>query len=163
MSKALQILILNFKLKSYQKSTVGSFCLKMSASFEVNQGDFLFVIKQWANCYLHTSNWSAAAGLLHNFRSFSLHREYQFGCGISKMMGPKMQKNWPRINILEGIFIFQFCQWITVHQKVPKFDLQSQFLMSKIIRSFLILEYQFRSTFFYWHVLIRSIFRSLYY
>ena len=74
--KALLIQIPNFKLKSYQESTVGSFCLKMSASFEVNQGDFLFVIKQWANCYLHTSNWSAAAaGLLHNFRSFFLHRE----------------------------------------------------------------------------------------
>ena len=34
----------------------------------------------------------------------------QFGCGILKMVGPKKQKFWPRINILEGIFIFQICQ-----------------------------------------------------
>ena len=27
---------------------------------------------------------------------------YQFGCGISKMVGPKKQDYWPKINILEG-------------------------------------------------------------
>ena len=26
----------------------------------------------------------------------------QFGCGISKMVGPKKQDYWPKINILEG-------------------------------------------------------------
>ena len=26
----------------------------------------------------------------------------QFGCGISKMVGPTMQDFWPRLNILEG-------------------------------------------------------------
>ena len=28
--------------------------------------------------------------------------QYQFGCGILKMVGPKKQKFWPRINILKG-------------------------------------------------------------
>ena len=27
---------------------------------------------------------------------------YQFGCGILKMMGPKKQVFWPKINILKG-------------------------------------------------------------
>ena len=26
--------------------------------------------------------------------------QYQFGCGISKMVGPKKQDFWPRMNIL---------------------------------------------------------------
>ena len=30
--------------------------------------------------------------------------EYQFGCGISKMVGPKKQDFWPRITILKRIF-----------------------------------------------------------
>ena len=31
----------------------------------------------------------------------------QFGYGISKMVGPKKQDFWPRINILEGMFFFK--------------------------------------------------------
>ena len=39
----------------------------------------------WAACmYLEGTHW------------------YQFGCGISKMVGSKMQDFWPRINILKG-------------------------------------------------------------
>ena len=29
----------------------------------------------------------------------------QFGCGILKMVGPKKQEFWPRINILKGFFL----------------------------------------------------------
>jgi hypothetical protein len=28
--------------------------------------------------------------------------EYQFDCGISKMVGPKKQYFWPKINMLKG-------------------------------------------------------------
>ena len=28
---------------------------------------------------------------------------YQFGCGVLKMLGPKKQNFWPKINILKGI------------------------------------------------------------
>ena len=30
---------------------------------------------------------------------FALGKEYQFGCGILKMVGPKKQDFWPKINI----------------------------------------------------------------
>ena len=30
--------------------------------------------------------------------------KYQFGCGILKMVGPKKQDLWPKINILKGNF-----------------------------------------------------------
>ena len=33
---------------------------------------------------------------------FALGKEYQFGCGILKMVGPKKQDFWPKINILKG-------------------------------------------------------------
>ena len=33
----------------------------------------------------------------------------EFGCGISKLVGPKKQDFWPRINILEGKKIKKFC------------------------------------------------------
>ena len=33
--------------------------------------------------------------------------QYQFGCGILKMVGPKKQKFWPSINILKRNFIFK--------------------------------------------------------
>ena len=31
----------------------------------------------------------------------------QFGCGNSKMVGPKRQDFWPRVNILKGFFLKQ--------------------------------------------------------
>jgi hypothetical protein len=31
-------------------------------------------------------------------------RQYQFGCGISKMVGPKKQGFCPKINMLKGNF-----------------------------------------------------------
>ena len=39
----------------------------------------------------------------HSQSSQSWHGgEYQFGCGILKMVGPKKQEFWPKINILKG-------------------------------------------------------------
>ena len=39
-------------------------------------------------------------------------------CGTSKMVGPKKQDFWPRINIIKGKKLKRFCRWMTVHQKV---------------------------------------------
>ena len=46
---------------------------------------------------------------VHSFKSITLAPKeimaiihyYQFGCGISKMVGPKKQDFWPRINIIK--------------------------------------------------------------
>ena len=57
----------------------------------------------------------------------------QFGCGILKVVGPKMQDFYPRINMLKGIFFKKIFLWLTVRQKVTKSYFQSQFSMSKII------------------------------
>ena len=35
-------------------------------------------------------------------RIYATSLQYQFGCGISKIVGPKKQDFWPRINILKG-------------------------------------------------------------
>ena len=77
-------------------------------------------------------------------------------------MGPKKQGFWPRINCSqmklpddESQNSLQFI--VTVLKKVPIYDFQSEFSMSKIIPIFLKLnfieEYQFRHTFF-----VKSIF-----
>ena len=55
----------------------------------------------------------------------------QFGCGILKMVGPKMQDFCPRINMLKDFFN-TILQLIMVCQKVPK----SHFQMSKFDRFF---------------------------
>ena len=34
--------------------------------------------------------------------NFSLPSKYQFGCGILKMVDPKKQDFWPKINIFKG-------------------------------------------------------------
>ena len=34
-------------------------------------------------------------------------RKFQFGCGILKMVGPKKQDFWPRINIFKGFFLIR--------------------------------------------------------
>ena len=60
----------------------------------------------------------------------------QFGCGILKMVGPKMQDFCPRINMLKGNFYKTILQLIMVRQKVPKWYFQGQFSMSKIDRIF---------------------------
>ena len=51
----------------------------------------------------------------------------QFGCGILKMVGPKMQDFGPRINLLKGNPAMNY-----VGRKEPKSYFQSQFSMSKI-------------------------------
>ena len=56
----------------------------------------------------------------------------QFGCGILKMVGPKMQDFCPRIDMLKRNCFKTILQWIMVYQKVPKLYFQSQFSMSKI-------------------------------
>ena len=79
-----------------------------------------FCAKSWAN------KWS-----LHYLHGYSMYY-CKFGCGISKMVGPKMQDFCPRINMLKGIFFKTILWWIMVRQKVPKSYFQSQFSMSKI-------------------------------
>ena len=74
------------------------------------------------------------------------------GCGVFKR-GVQNEKDFClRINILKGNYWILSFGLMASCQKVPKFDFQSQFSMSKIIRIFLnfffIEEYYFRSTFF---------------
>jgi hypothetical protein len=58
---------------------------------------------------------------------------YQFGCGISKMVGPKKQDIWPRINIpTQRKKKKNFHRWMTVCQKVSKSYFLSQFSISKL-------------------------------
>ena len=64
----------------------------------------------------------------------------------------KLDRFSPKNQHIQRKFL-NFQNWCSgeVCQKVPKFDFQSQFSMSKIIRiflSFFIEKYQFRSTFF---------------
>ena len=47
-----------------------------------------------------------------------VYTKYQFGCGISKMVGPKKQDFWPKINILKGHHFILWIQWITVGQNL---------------------------------------------
>ena len=56
----------------------------------------------------------------------------QFGCGILKMAGSKMQDFFPKIDMLEGNCFKTILWWMMVSQKVPKSHFQSQFSMSKI-------------------------------
>ena len=67
------------------------------------------VLKMSLSIEYHTKSDPPLASLLPNDN-----------CGILKMVGPKKQEFWPRINILKGFFFFKICRWITVHQKVPK-------------------------------------------
>jgi len=47
-------------------------------------------------------HFSSSATLRAGGRYENLGVQYQFGRGISKMVGPKKQGFWPRINILKG-------------------------------------------------------------
>ena len=43
--------------------------------------------------------------LIHEIKEEGFEKneaQYQFGCGILKMVGPKMQDFWPRIDMLKG-------------------------------------------------------------
>ena len=66
--------------------------------------------------------------------------------------GTKMERFLPKINILKGKYWILRIGVMGRCQKEPKFDFQSQFSMSKIIRifliSFFIEEYQFRGMIF---------------
>ena len=67
------------------------------------------------------------------------------------MGGTKLERVLPK-NQLTQRKLLNFENWVMgTCQKVPKFDFQSQFSMSKSIQIFLIFfieEYQFRGTFF---------------
>ena len=56
----------------------------------------------------------------------------KIGCGILKMVGPKMQDFCPRIDLLKGNHCILRIRGAPVCQKVPKLYYQSQFSMSKI-------------------------------
>ena len=61
---------------------------------------------------------------------FALGKEYQFGCGILKMVvDPKKQDFWSKINMLKGNHCILR---IRVHQKVPQLCFRSQFSILKI-------------------------------
>ena len=60
----------------------------------------------------------------------------QFGCGILKMVAPKMQDFCQRINMLRGNFFKQSYDELWFVKKVSKLYFQSQFSMSKINQIF---------------------------
>jgi hypothetical protein len=70
----------------------------------------------------------------------------QFGCGILKMVGPKMQDFCQRNNMLKENCFKTILRWIMVCQKVPKSYFQ--FSTSKIDGIFSIYVIQFRKPFF---------------
>ena len=49
---------------------------------------------------------------------FRFSVQYQFGCGILKMVGPKKQDIWPKISILEGNYFILWLQGAPVRQKL---------------------------------------------
>ena len=52
----------------------------------------------------------------------------QFGCGILKMMGPKMQDICPRINMLKGFFLKQSCNELWFVKKCQNCTFKVNFL-----------------------------------
>ena len=76
---------------------------------------------------------------------------WQYGFWSFLAGGTKLERFLPK-NQHTQRKLLNFENWVNGCQKVPKFDFQSQFFMSKVIRIFLnfffIEEYQFRSTFF---------------
>ena len=59
----------------------------------------VFFIRHWCSTAHHMFSQRL------NFELPGARTYSQFGCGISKMVGPKKQDFWPRINILEGFFL----------------------------------------------------------
>ena len=43
---------------------------------------------------------------------------YQFGCGLLKMVGPKKQHFWPKINIIKGNHCILRVRGAPVHQQL---------------------------------------------
>ena len=65
--------------------------------------------------------------------------QYQFGCGILKMVGPKKQKFWPKINILKrnhcilrirGAPGYQKLEMILENKVVQKLGLGKKFFIN---------------------------------
>ena len=66
----------------------------------------------------------------------------QFGCGILKMVGPKKQDFWPKINILKGNHCILRLRGAPVHQKlgmilenkvVQKLKLEKKMFFTKMV------------------------------
>ena len=81
----------------------------------------------------------------------------QFGCGILKMVGPKMQDFCPRIDKLKGNRCILRIRVAPVCQKVPKSYFQSQFSMSNINLGDHFLWKTFFSNFNFWTTLFSKI------
>ena len=99
--------------------------------------------------FLHRSPLlSTSKKLLRNM----YHSYGNTGCRVFKRGVQNLKDFYIRINILKGNYWILRIGLMGRCQKVSKFDFQSQFSVSKIIRIFLnfffIEEYQFRSTFF---------------
>ena len=81
-----------------------------------------------------------------------------------QVQGYKIRKIFGlKINIPKGNYWILRIGVMGRCQKVPKFDFQSQFSMSKIIGIFLIFFSLKNIIFCYWHFLTTSIFNSLYF
>jgi hypothetical protein len=102
-----------------------------------------------------------------NFYSLVAYHYGNTGCRVFKRGIQNLKDCCLRINNLPkgNYWILSF--WLmTSCQKVQKFDFQSQFSMSKIIQIFLNFHWKipiYEHIFWYWHFLIKSIFKSLYY
>ena len=62
------------------------------------------------------------------FWSYQLNSNCQFGCGISKMVGPKKQAFCPRINILKGNFDTNYFEPLRLEKLLHTSDLFLFFL-----------------------------------
>ena len=70
-----------------------------------------------------------------------IHTNYQFGCGILKIVGPKKQDFWPKINRLKENHCILRIRGATVHQKlgmilddlVQKLKLEKNVFLQKMI------------------------------
>ena len=51
-------------------------------------------------------------------QAHAINGYYQFGCGILKMVGPKKQDFWSKINILKGNHCILRIRGAPVHQKL---------------------------------------------
>ena len=112
-SKSLKHIFCMFMIMSiYLNCSEGTFCFKISSSSNINNQSLI---------YIH---------------------QRQFGCGILKMVGPKMQDFCPRINMFKGIFFKKILRRLTVRQKlgmilenkvVQKLKLEKNIFLQKMV------------------------------
>ena len=117
----------DYRIKIISPTFVLCFCLFANYDEPKNVWWLIFVIEMWwaktrwkciNNCkqrskkymLVHTSFSNFYWPLIWKLKTFMLQIDstwtnvdkYQFGCGISKMVGPKKQDFWPKISILKG-------------------------------------------------------------